>query len=76
MYIVYIVYAAYHVGMEIKTLGTREFRDQISQRVDAAHFRHEPTIVSRNGEPRAVLIAYAEWRALQPTETITPPSQG
>ena len=43
-------------------MGTRELRDKISSRIDAAHFRHEPTIITRNGESRAVLISYAVGR--------------
>lgn len=45
-------------------MGTREVRDQLGHRVDAAHFRREPTIITSNGEPRAVLISYADWLAL------------
>ena len=45
-------------------MGTRELREQLGHRVDAAHFLHEPTIVTRNGERRAVLISYADWEKL------------
>ena len=41
--------------------GIRELRDNLGRRVEAAHFRSEPTIITSNGEPRAVIIAYAEW---------------
>jgi len=47
--------------MEIKRVGIRELRDSLGSRIDAAHFRREPTIITYNGEPRAVLIPYAEW---------------
>jgi prevent-host-death family protein len=63
----------YDADMEPKTMGTAEFRDQLGPRVDAAHFMHEPTVVTRNGEPRAVLIAYSEWLASRPDE-VRPPS--
>jgi len=46
-------------------MGSRELRDKLGSRIDAAHFRDEPTIVTSNGEPRAVLISYAEWRVSQ-----------
>ena len=46
-------------------MGTRQFRDDLSTRIDAAWARAEPTIVLRNGKPRAVLISYEEWVALQ-----------
>lgn len=52
--------------MDIRRMGSREFRDKLGSRIDAAHFRGEPTIVTSNGEPRAVLISYAEWAAQQP----------
>ena len=54
-------------------MGTRELRDQISSRIDAAHFQGEPTIITHNGKPRAVLIPYAEWLALQEAG-VRPPS--
>jgi prevent-host-death family protein len=65
MYRVYHAGLQYHVGMDAKTMGTREFRDQIGQRVEAAHFQGEPTVVTHNGKPRAVLIPYDEWIALR-----------
>jgi PHD/YefM family antitoxin component YafN of YafNO toxin-antitoxin module len=54
-------------------MGTREMREQLGKRVDAAHFLGEPTIVEKNGEPRAVLVPYAEWLASHPAE-VRPPS--
>jgi prevent-host-death family protein len=69
MYIVYIVELTYTLDMDdIVRMGTKEFRDDIGHRVEAAHFRREPTIVTRNDEPRAVLISYAEWAALRPAK--------
>lgn len=62
------MYAAYDADMEPKTMGTVEFREQIAHRVDSAHFLHEPTIITRNGEPRAVLIPYSDWLAIQSGE--------
>lgn len=53
------------IGMEAERLGTRELRDRLSARIDAAHFRREPTVITRNGEPRAVLISYEEWLRLK-----------
>jgi antitoxin (DNA-binding transcriptional repressor) of toxin-antitoxin stability system len=45
----------------VTTMGTRELRTQIGHRVDAAHFLGEPTVVEKNGEPRAVLVPYSWW---------------
>jgi prevent-host-death family protein len=62
--------------MEAKRMGTAEFRQQVGPRVDAAHFKGEPTVITRNGEPRAVLISYADWRAMQAAEVrpLSPPA--
>jgi len=46
-------------------MGTRELRDNLGSRIDAAHFRHEPTIVTHNGQPRAVLVSYEDWLKCQ-----------
>ncbi len=54
-------------GMDMTRMGTRELRDQLGRRVDAAYYLAEPTVVTRNGEPRAVLIPYADWLKMQPT---------
>jgi prevent-host-death family protein len=57
----------------VTTMGAREFREKLGQRIDAAHWKGEPTIVEKNGDPRAVLIPYAEWLASRPAE-VRPPS--
>ena len=59
------MYIVYHAGMEPVHMGTRDLRDNLSSRIDAAHFRHEPTVVTHNGQPRAVLVSYAEWLSSQ-----------
>ena len=56
-------------------MGTRELREQVGHRVDAAHFLREPTVITRNGEPRAVLISYADWLASRPDEDRAPSPQ-
>ena len=50
--------------MEILRMGSRELRIKMGARLDAAHFYGEPTIVTSNSEPRAVLIGYAQWLSL------------
>ena len=62
MYQVYRRGSVYHDDMNETHMGTRELRDNLGHRIDAAHFRGEATIIEKNGEPRAVLISYAEWR--------------
>jgi prevent-host-death family protein len=44
-------------------MDARELRDRLGTRIDAAHLRHEPTVITQDGEPQAVLISYAEWLA-------------
>jgi prevent-host-death family protein len=46
-----------------KRMGVAEAREQLGRLVDAAHFLGEPTVIEKNGEPRAVLVPYAEWAA-------------
>ncbi len=41
-----------------------EVRDTLGQRVDAAHYGDEHTIITKNGQPRAVLVSYETWRRL------------
>ncbi|GGZ23427.1 hypothetical protein GCM10010387_15740 [Streptomyces inusitatus] len=38
-----------------------DLRKQLGQRVDAAHFAGEATVVERHGTPRAVLVSYEWW---------------
>lgn len=43
-----------------KTMPLVEARDALGQRVDAAHYADEATVITKNGNPRAVLISF-EW---------------
>ena len=45
-----------------QTKTVRELRDSLGRSVDAAFYRGETTIVTKNGEPRAVLIPYEQYR--------------
>lgn len=40
-------------------MGVRDFRNDVPHRIEAAHFLGEPTIITKNDEPRAVLVPYA-----------------
>jgi prevent-host-death family protein len=51
--------------MSEQHMGIRELREQLGQRVDAAHYLGESTVIEKNGKPRAVLIPYIQWAALQ-----------
>jgi len=44
-------------------MGVREFRAIAGRRIDAAHFLNQPTIITKNDEPRAVLVSYAWYEA-------------
>ncbi|MFI6349119.1 type II toxin-antitoxin system Phd/YefM family antitoxin [Streptomyces sp. NPDC050560] len=41
-------------------MGLRDLRADLGRRVDAAHYRGEPTVITKNDEPRAVLVSF-EW---------------
>jgi len=57
-------------------MGASDLRGNLGSRIDAAR-RGEPTIVTRNGKPRAVLISYEEWAAREEQDTpgAAPPAQ-
>ena len=57
-------------------MGTREFREKVGHRIDAAHFLGESTIVEKNGEPRAVLVPYGEWLISQAAKPESPGRSG
>lgn len=78
----YTLSRIYASGMEdIVRMGIVDFRKNVGNRVDAAHFLKEPTIITKglHEEPRAMLIPY-EWlheleEALQ-AQGIEPPPKG
>jgi prevent-host-death family protein len=41
-----------------KTMSLRETRDSLGKRVDAAHYAGEATVITKNGEPRAVIVPH------------------
>jgi|1185.fasta_scaffold171401_2 prevent-host-death family protein len=43
-------------------LTLREARDQLGKRVDAAFYGGETTVITKNGEPRAVLIPIRDYK--------------
>jgi prevent-host-death family protein len=49
--------------MEETRMGVRELRENLGRRIDAAHYLGGVTVIEKNGEPRAVLVPYAEWAA-------------
>ncbi|KAB8197506.1 hypothetical protein FH608_002845 [Nonomuraea phyllanthi] len=46
-------------------MGVRETREKIGERINAAHYLGEPTIVERNGQPYAVIVSYEWWAEQQ-----------
>jgi prevent-host-death family protein len=48
-----------------ETKGLREVRDSLGKRVDLAYYKGLNTIITDNGEPRAVLISYETYEALR-----------
>lgn len=58
----YVTYARYLMDMKgIKTMGIMELRRALGQRIDAAHFHGEPTIIKneKKNEPRAAIVPYS-----------------
>ena len=62
-----------HMADDPVTIGLRDLRDHLGKRVDAAYYLGQPTVIEKNGEPRAVIVPYAEWLASRPAE-VRPPS--
>lgn len=45
----------------IRKMGIVELRPVLGDRVDAAYFNGEPTIITKNDKPRAVIASYDQW---------------
>lgn len=45
-------------------MAMRDVRASLGQRVDAAHYADDVTVITKNGEPRAVLVSYEQYRIL------------
>jgi PHD/YefM family antitoxin component YafN of YafNO toxin-antitoxin module len=48
---------------DIRKMGIVELRPILGDRVDAAFYQREPTIITKNDKPRAVLASYDQWSA-------------
>lgn len=46
---------------DIRKMGIVELRPILGDRVDAAYFQGEPTIITKNDKPRAVIASYEQW---------------
>lgn len=46
--------------MGTETASLREVRDSFGRRVDAAHFLRDITVITKNGEKRAILIPFSD----------------
>ncbi|SDK45901.1 hypothetical protein [Nonomuraea jiangxiensis] len=46
-------------------MGVREAREKLGDRVNAAHYLGEHTVIERNRAPFAVLVPYAWWAEQQ-----------
>lgn len=47
---------------DIRAMGIVELRPVLGDRVDAAFFQSEPTIITKNDRPRAVIESYEVWQ--------------
>ncbi|MFV2097626.1 type II toxin-antitoxin system Phd/YefM family antitoxin [Micromonospora sp. LOL_014] len=46
-------------------MGARAARPELGKLVDAAHYVGQHTIITKSGEPRAVLVPYEWWSQRQ-----------
>lgn len=53
---------SYAMDMADETLGIADARDQLPRLVENAHFRRECTVITKNGEARAVVVPYDWYR--------------
>lgn len=44
-------------------MSIRDVRAALGRRVDAAFYLGDPTVITKNDEPRAVLVPYADYAA-------------
>ena len=58
------MYMRYHMYMSDQTMSTREVRDALGRRVDAAYYTREATVITKNGEPRAALVPHQYYSQL------------
>ena len=49
----------------IRKMGIVELRPVLGDRVDAAYFQGEPTVVTKNDKPRAILAPYTWFEELE-----------
>lgn len=46
------------------TVPLADLRPILGKRADAAHFADEDTVITKNGQPHAVIISYEKYRTL------------
>lgn len=46
----------------IRKMGIVELRPILGDRVNAAFYQGEPTIITKNDKPRAVIASYEQWQ--------------
>jgi len=47
------------------TIGARDARPELGKLIDAAHYADQHTVITKAGEPRAVLVPYKWWSQQQ-----------
>jgi prevent-host-death family protein len=50
-------------------MSVSELRAILGRRVDLAWYQDESTIITKEGDPRAVLISYSDWLELRGAES-------
>jgi prevent-host-death family protein len=57
---------------EPMSMGTRDARAELGRLVDEAHFRNQHVILTKNDQPRAVLVPYEWWVGHQESAGLGP----
>lgn len=55
------------------TVPLTHLRPVIGKRVDAAHYADEVTVITKNGQPHAVIVSYEMYRSLTEATPNDPP---
>ena len=60
--------------IELYNVSAQEARVQLSDMINRAIYSRQPSLISRQGKPAAVLISFAEWQAFQQWQQAMPDS--
>lgn len=56
-------------------MGIADLRPVLGERVDAAYFQGEPTVITKNDKPRAAIVPYAWYERMLAQEAAGQPDE-